>query len=374
MKNRFIFFLFSLSANITLAQSDHAHLHTRVIDFPDVSGYKSIVCDFHIHTVFSDGSVWPDIRVQEAMKDSVDAISLTEHLEYQPHEADIPHLDRNRSYDIAKQIALPYEKLMVIKGAEITRQMPPGHTNAVFIQDANKLMIEDSIEVFREVKRQGGFAFWNHPNWIAQKKDGIATLTETHKFLIKEGLLHGVEVVNDLTYSDEAFQIALDNDLAVMGTSDIHGLVDWQYKIDEGGHRPVTIVLGREKTPEGIREGLFAGRTVAYFNNLLVGKATNVIPLVEASLVIESAEYQGISSVIDVKIYNNSSVEYLLDNMGKFNFHSNIDVIQLPPHTTTNIEVKTLEQLRKFELSFKVLNAVIAPNVHPDIKLKVVVD
>ena len=79
---------------------------------------------------------------------------------------------------------------MVIKGAEITRDMPPGHNNAIFIEDANKLEIADSIEVFRETQRQGAFVFWNHPNWVAQREDGVARLTDMHRYLIKENLLH----------------------------------------------------------------------------------------------------------------------------------------------------------------------------------------
>ena len=83
------------------AQIAHEHHHNRAIQFPDIPGYLTLSTDFHIHTVFSDGNVWPSIRVAEALRDSVDAISLTEHLEYQPHSADIPHPDRNRSYEIA---------------------------------------------------------------------------------------------------------------------------------------------------------------------------------------------------------------------------------------------------------------------------------
>ncbi|MEM9885126.1 MAG: hypothetical protein AAF849_04475 [Bacteroidota bacterium] len=47
-----------------------------------------------------------------------------------------------------------------------------------------------------------------------------------HEKLIQEKLLHGIEVANDVTYSQEALQIALDHDLTIMGTSDIHDLVD----------------------------------------------------------------------------------------------------------------------------------------------------
>lgn len=71
----------------------------------------------------------------------------------------------------------------------------------------------------------------------------MATLTDMHKLLIKEKLLDGIEVVNDNTYSEEALQIALDNNLTIMGTSDIHKLIDWDFKVNEGGHRPVTLVF-----------------------------------------------------------------------------------------------------------------------------------
>ena len=52
----------------------------RVIAFPDIPGYLTLKCDLHMHTVLSDGYVWPTIRVQEALKDGLDAISITEHL------------------------------------------------------------------------------------------------------------------------------------------------------------------------------------------------------------------------------------------------------------------------------------------------------
>ncbi len=75
--------------------------YDRKLFFPDLDNYRTLLTDFHQHTVFSDGNVWPTIRVEEAIRDGLDAISLTEHLEYQPHKKDIPHTDRNRSYVVA---------------------------------------------------------------------------------------------------------------------------------------------------------------------------------------------------------------------------------------------------------------------------------
>lgn len=345
------------------AQAPQLHTHDRAIHFPNLPEWETLIVDLHQHTVFSDGSVWPNIRVQEALLDSVDAISLTEHLEYQPHAADLPHPDRNRSYELASQYAKPYD-LLVIHGAEITRNMPPGHSNALFIEDANKLQIEDSIEVFREVKRQGGFAFWNHPNWIAQQHNGQATMTEVHQQLVREGLLHGIEVVNDLTYSDEALQIALDYNLTILGTSDIHGVVDWQYGIAQGGHRPVTLAFCQNRSVESIKEALFARRTVVWYNNMLIGRSAWLAPLIDACLSVEKAEYQGISAVLNVHIKNDSDVEFILANRSDYNFHNAHDIITIHPNATTILEVKTEEQLELLQLEFEVLNAVTAPGKH----------
>ena len=53
----------------------------RAIEFPDTGEYRTLVVDLHTHSVFSDGHVWPSIRVGEAIRDGLDAIAVTEHLE-----------------------------------------------------------------------------------------------------------------------------------------------------------------------------------------------------------------------------------------------------------------------------------------------------
>ena len=39
----------------------------QIIQIPDVYGYQALKCDLHMHTIFSDGHVWPSVRVQEAL-------------------------------------------------------------------------------------------------------------------------------------------------------------------------------------------------------------------------------------------------------------------------------------------------------------------
>lgn len=44
----------------------------RLIRFPDTATYKTLVVDLHTHSVFSDGHVWPSIRVSEALRDGLE--------------------------------------------------------------------------------------------------------------------------------------------------------------------------------------------------------------------------------------------------------------------------------------------------------------
>ncbi len=349
-------------------EAPHSHRLARSLKFPDVPGYKVMKCDLHQHSVFSDGAVWPDIRVAESLMDGLDAISLTEHLEYQPHKADIPHPDRNRSYELALKEAKDHN-MLIIRGSEITRSMPPGHCNAIFIEDANKLLITDSVAVFREAKRQGAFTFWNHPFWVRQRPDGMATLTPMHQQLIKEKLLDGIEVCNEGNYSDEALQIALDNNLTIMGTSDVHKLIDWTYGVPQGGHRPITLVFAKEGTIPAIKEGLMNRRTVVFFKNLLIGRDEYLVPLIKECLKVSSAKYLEQSTVLELEIENVTSAEFTLQNRSDYTFHGNSDIITLKAGEKTVIEVKTKEKLKSIEIPFEVLNAVHAPNSHPTVSL-----
>ena len=344
--------------------------HNRKIEFPNVPGLKTLICDLHMHTVFSDGSVWPNIRVKEAEKDGIDFISATEHLEYQPWKEDIPHPDRNRSYEVTKNFS-KNTTVIVINGSEITRNMPPGHANAIFIKDANKLLVENPLDAFKEAKKQDAFIFWNHPNWTNQSPDGSVPLSDMHKKLIKNNLLNGIEVVNDTTFSDEAFQLALDYNLTILGTSDIHDLIDWQYRIHAGGHRPVTLVFAFEKTKASLKKALKSGKTVVWFNQKLIGKIENLIPLINSSLLIESASYIRNTTIAHVVIKNISDAPYTLRNQSDYVLHNTTDLITISPHSTSILDVRTIEKKKKFELQFEVLNALSAPASHPIIRIQV---
>lgn len=120
---------------------------------PNIEGYITLKGDFHVHTVFSDGKVWPDQRVKEAWNEGLDVIAITDHIEHRVNK-DILISDHNKSYEIAKKEGDAIG-MLVVKGAEITRQKPLGHLNALFIQDANKLDVPDPLKAIDEAINQG---------------------------------------------------------------------------------------------------------------------------------------------------------------------------------------------------------------------------
>ena len=415
MKKLFTLFIFALLYLFSLSIASHGSAGSlsinedkdRVIVFPDTKNYKTIVADLHTHSVFSDGHVWPNIRVEEALRDGLDALAITEHLEYQPHYQDIPHKDRNRSYEEAKAAASG-KKIIIISGSEITRDMPPGHINAVFIKDANKLFNIDLpkndkekeilSEKIREMQwgadeetkkhyilanmwpaekaveaanQQGAFLFWNHPDWYRQAPDGIARLQLMHKKMIDKGYLHGIEVVNGNGYSAEAFQIAIDNNLAVIGTSDVHDLIDWDYKPYAGGHRPVTLVFARSKNANSIKQALEERRTVVWFKNRLIGLKENLIPLINSSLSTGSATYSDETTIARFTIKNSSDVTFLLKNLSDYSFNNSDDLVEIPAQGTKYVQVKTLEKVGVLNIGFEVLNALVGPNENAKINLKI---
>jgi hypothetical protein len=250
------------------------------IRIPDISGFHTLKCDFHMHTVFSDGTVWPTVRVDEAWEEGLDAIAITDHIENQPGKKYITG-DHNSSYEIALGEAKE-KNILLIHAGEISRGMPPGHLNAIFVNDANLLDVPDAKEALKAAKKQGAFIMWNHPGWQAQQPDSCKWWP-MHQELYEQGLMDGVEVFNELEYYPVVLDWCLNKKLTVISNSDVHDVISNLYDI-ENEHRPMTLVFAREHTIESIREALFEHRTVAFFNNRLAGKEEFLKAIFEASV------------------------------------------------------------------------------------------
>lgn len=280
-----LFLAAPLAANAQLSNDDvHKYDHHNQsqyrteINIPGFDGYKTLKCDFHIHTVFSDGSVWPSVRVQEAWTEGLDAIAITDHIEYRPHK-NIVVADHNESYNIAEREG---KKLgfLVIKGAEITRSKPLGHLNALFIDDANALDVEDPLQAIDIAHSKGAFIIWNHPGW----PDNKSTFYPVHEDLIKAGKIDAYEAFNYTESYPLTFDWYAEYGIAPMANTDIHGTIAMDYGCGQNWKRPMTLVFASECTEEALREALEAKRTLAFFYGNLVGDKEYLSKLVGASL------------------------------------------------------------------------------------------
>ena len=275
----------------------------RIIRLPSVNGLTPVKCDFHIHTVFSDGDVWPTARVKEAWQDGLDAIAITDHTSDVPSKRQLSG-GPNTSY----QLAVPEAErrgMILIQGTEITRPKPEGgHLNAIFISDAMKTLDIPTEEAVKEAVKQGGFIIWNHPGWAID----TCKMFDVNKRLIESGNIHAVEVFNEAEWYPRALSWSRDLKLAPIAATDIHYITNSFYRLSEKAIRPMTIVLAREKTQEAIKEALFKRNTIAFYRGMLAGDSRLLTDFFFASVRVKK-----ITTTVDRD--NNAHNHYLVANL-----------------------------------------------------------
>jgi len=357
-------FLGSISAFLTLGISGHDPRARVEVNLPDVLGYKTLKCDLHIHTVFSDGLVWPNIRSEEAWREGLDVISITDHIEYQPHKEDLPTA-HNRSFEIAEPHGTALG-VKVIRGSEITRKMPPGHLNAVFLNDVEALDTEHWRDAVKEADKQGAFIFWNHPGWTGQQPDGVARWYPEHTELVENGMLHGIEVVNTRSYYPEAHRWCIEKNLAMISNSDVHNPLNLDYHVHSGDHRPLTLVFAKEKTADAVKEALFARRTAVYSGNMLIGEERFLKAIFQESVhLINSALNITGSGSAFLQISNSSDIDYELVGGEDFAEISVPEKLVIQANKTVLLQVEAnsdeLSGSRNFAIPYIIENLMIAP-------------
>ena len=290
--NKFIFLaaiisltnLHGWSQNVNNVQLSHMKKPSvrKEIQLPDIPGYKTLKCDFHMHTIFSDGIVWPTVRVTEAWEEGLDAIAITDHIEHRPHREYVKG-NHNSSYEIALPSAEKND-IILIRGGEITRDMPPGHLNALFLEDVNELEKPDPEDAVRAAVNQGAFVMWNHPGWKAQQPDTCIWMN-IHQEWYEKGLIHGIEVFNEKEWYPIVIDWCLNKELAMIGNSDIHDVNAHYYDV-ENGHRPLTLVFAKERTQQALKEAMFDRRTIAWFDDKMAGPEELLNAFLNASVEI----------------------------------------------------------------------------------------
>jgi hypothetical protein len=240
--------------------------------------YEVLRGDFHMHTLHSDGTVPPVDRVIEAWQYGYDAIAITDHGSFRAYEEARSMADTlglvfirgmetglsGKEHLVALDFGADYEPRNPHQWAETQGQ------SQVFYRDQ-----------WQRLSAAGAFVLYAHPH---------VGLREPVLWGIGQGLLQGIEVKNDVVGSGwntvashgtywypSAFDWAVEHGLTIFANSDVHGA---------RGDAPqaITLVLVRDRSVAGVMEALYAGRTVAYFNNMLCGHE-GVLNLLMANLV-----------------------------------------------------------------------------------------
>lgn len=324
------------------------------INVPDLDGYTTLKCDFHIHTVFSDGLVWPTVRVDEAYREGLDAISLTEHIEYRPHKKDIV-ADHNRSFDVAVKHARNLG-IILIKGSEVTRPMAPGHFNAIFLKDSNPLEKEKYQDSFDAAKQQNAFFFWNHPGWDRQQPDTTLWWPE-HTELYKKGCMHGIEVANGASYFPEAVGWCLEKNLAMIGSSDIHQPIQASYDFARGEHRTMTFVFAKERSASAIREALDEGRTAVWYQDKVIGKESLLRPFFEKCIDVKEVKRDG--KGVTLSVTNHTDIPLCLAKTAHDASLVYFRHYMLKPNTRHTIRVEFTKGVTGGDVNFEVTNFLV---------------
>jgi len=240
--------------------------------------YEVLRGDFHMHTIHSDGSLTPADRVMEAWQYGYDVIAITDHGSARAYEEALPTA---RALGIVlfrgAETGLSGQEHIVTFNLPADYEVRSPHQWAE-TQEQSRVFYQDEL---RRLYAAGAFVFYAHPHvgYRAPVLWGVG-----------QGLIQGIEVKNDVVGSEwntieshgtywypHALDWAVEHNLTVLANSDVHGA---------RGDVPqaTTLLLAEACSHEGAMEALRAGRTVAYFNNMLCGHKW-VLELLMGSLV-----------------------------------------------------------------------------------------
>jgi hypothetical protein len=316
------------------------------ICFPDLPCYKTLACDLHMHTVFSDGNVWPTVRVQETWRQGLDAIAIADHIEYRPHKSDLP-AKHGRSYELAEAAAKQHN-LLLIRGAEITRDTPPGHFNAVFLNDVAALDVPDFLEAIKRAHEQGAFVFWNHQGWKGEEK---GRWLDVHTTICDNKWLEGMEVANGDEYFAQAHRWCLEKKLTMLGNSDIHD-PDLRRESSSKDHRTMTLVLAKDRSAACLKEALEAGRTIVWYKDQLIGREELLCPFFAACIEVRKPTVRTNGHQF-VEIENKCQADICLERTGEGLYRE----LVLPAKSTVLLKLPAADT--QFQCTAK--NFIVAP-------------
>ncbi|MBQ7525548.1 MAG: hypothetical protein IJT09_03870 [Abditibacteriota bacterium] len=338
----------------------YEYTHTRYNHFPNTKNYTVLQGDFHLHTSEgSDGCGTLRERFEEAKLNGWDVIAITDHGNCVVSRNYVAE-QREAAAELSEETGVIY-----LKGFETGFGYDPlnyrEHLVAVDIPGSpvsyDHRLTEDGgehdyMKRLEEINKEGGFVIWAHPDSDYAGIELADELGRTPtKKAVEAGLIKGIEVVNGAVgynpvgywgdrYEKDAgprgasvytrtFDYALKHNLTIFANNDAHQAMVPCY----------TLVLAKERTAKGIREALDAGRTAAYFEDILWAKPEVMAELTET--MISARRYPAVPEWKDhekIALTNNSPMMLLPEIDGK--------VYAIRPGETARIFVHPAETVK----------------------------
>ncbi len=229
---------------------------------------------------------------------------------------------------------------------------------------------------------QGGFIFLNHPfNNFDDKGDW----DKFNLSLIKQGLTDGIEVANAQLYVEAAFQLALDQNLAIIGSADLHdAAARWPYELGEASrvsankraHRTVTLVLAQSRDEAGIHDALNKRTTVALFSQQIFGREADLDAILASTLGYRISRPVGPNAIphnIVITLLNRSTIPFTVHYTGARAPSTASRDWVVPPKGETEVEFWPPEVgagALVEPITVEVMNAFVAPQKHAVVTLR----
>lgn len=354
------------------------------IQLPVVNGYNIYKADLHTHSIYSDGETTPAFRVREAFFDGLDAIAITEHIEYRriepkmlkfikgytggkAHKAENTDIIRKPATErgILADLNYPIEEavkeskkygVLVIPGAEITREpVKIGHFNALFTKDNNTIYDPDPLQSLKNARKQGALIQHNHPGW----RRTTCAKTEFEITAYSEGLIDGIEVANGGSLYMPIIDRAHEENLFVAANTDIHATTAEYYRL-KGQMRNMTLIFAKECTLKSLREALEAKRTLALTGGYVAGEEQLLKDLFLASIKYDVVGVDAKTKARKVLVTNMYSIPL------QFKTSKNANPITLQPHNSVLLTVA-----KDKNLNLTLTNMLCGANRNPKVSIEI---
>ena len=235
--------------------------------------------DMHVHSTWSDGRESPDIVMTTYRKAGFDFTGLTDHRKFAASLAAIEAY-KDAAVDMCmcagEEVHLPGNHVHIVNfagddSAQAYAEADIDRFNAEVSALAAAPDIPDGVNRFEyaacmwiceRIRRFGGLAIFPHPHWQSNVYHVSEDMTDA---LFASGAFDAFELLGGVDPWDNNTQAAYYNEarakglnIAVVGSSDSHGQINRDYF-----NWFKTVAFAKELTPEGIKEAVRSGYSVA---------------------------------------------------------------------------------------------------------------